>query len=128
MRLEPFTEVDAIPFDISQQRLLDRLGPPRHTGSNAVGLTELDYGDGVYRFQQGSGRLEEVTRHAPVLHLGTVAIPFPALADFVTAQDPEAFERAGFLVSPAFGIAFVPGVPDWVTALARHCIPSWRAL
>ena len=29
---------------------------------------------------------------------------------------------------PRFGLAFVPADPDWVTALARHCIPTWRAL
>ena len=81
----------------------------------------------MLRFQD-SGRLEEITRRAPVLQLDTVAIPFAALGGFVLAQDGDTFERAGFLVSPAFGIAFVPGEPDWVTALARHCIPTWRAL
>ena len=41
---------------------------------------------------------------------------------------PAAFVRAGFLVSPRFGLAFVPDQPDWVTALAAHCIGAWRAL
>lgn len=128
MRLAPFREVDGLPLRISRDELVARLGPPLRTRRNAVGLNELDYGDdGVYRFQDG-GRLEEVTRHSPVLHLGAVAVPFAALAGFVRAQDPDAFERAGFLVSPALGLAFVPDQPDWVTALARHCIPAWRAL
>ena len=44
------------------------------------------------------------------------------------AHDGEAFERAGFVVSPRWGLAFAPDCPDWVTALASHCIPTWRAL
>ena len=72
--------------------------------------------------------LEEVTARSPVLHLGTVAVPFAALAGFVAAQDPQAFRRAGFVVSPAFGLAFDPAEPPWVTVLAAHCLAEWRAL
>ena len=81
----------------------------------------------VYRFQD-SGRLEEITTRAAVLHLGAVAVPFGALDAFVRAHDGGMFERAGFLVSPRYGIAFVPGEPCWVTALARHCLGAWEAL
>ena len=59
-------------------------------------------------FRTCSGRLEEVTRRAAVLYLlldgDVVDVPFAGLA------------------------AFVPGQPDWVTALAAHCIETWRAL
>lgn len=127
LRLEPFVAFDDIPFSLSVEALLARLGPPAQQSRNAAELNAYDYGHSVLRFQH-NGRLEEITKRAPVLQLDTVAIPFSALAGFVLAQDADAFERAGFLVSPAFGIAFVPGGPDWVTALARHCIPTWRAL
>ncbi len=127
LRLQPFTAFGDLPFSLSVEDLIARLGPPNRCARNDAALNEYDYGHSVLRFQDG-GRLEEITQRAPVLQLDTVAIPFPALAGFVLAQDSEAFERAGFLVSPAFGIAFVPGEPDWVTALARHCIPTWRAL
>lgn len=127
LRLEPFTAFGDLPFSLSVEELIARLGPPNRCSRNNVALNEYDYGHSVLRFQDG-GRLEEITRRAPVLQLDTVAIPFPALASFVLEQDPETFERAGFLVSPALGLAFVPGEPDWVTALARHCIPTWRAL
>jgi hypothetical protein len=40
----------------------------------------------------------------------------------------QTFECAGFLVSPRYGLAFVPAEPDWATALAAHCLPAWRAL
>ena len=96
-------------------------------GRNEVGLNELDYDDVVFRFQDG-GRLEEVTARAAVLNLGTMAVPFAALESFVRDNDPSMFERAGFLVSPKFGLAFDPQCPNWVTALARHCIDEWRAL
>lgn len=127
MHLVPYTRVDDTPFSTTPAQLLARLGPPRRRARNDVQLDELDYGDVVYRFQD-SGRLEEVTRRTPVLHLEQLAVPFAALEGFVRSQDPEAFERAGFLVSPRYGLAFVPRDPDWVTALAVHCIPTWRAL
>ena len=127
LNLEPFTAFGDLAFSLSVEDLVARLGPPNRCSRNNVALNEYDYGHRVLRFQD-NGRLEEITQRAPVLQLDTVVIPFAALAGFVLEQDAETFERAGFLVSPAFGIAFVPGQPDWVTALARHCIPTWRTL
>jgi hypothetical protein len=127
MRLLPFESVDGVPFSTTPEQLRARHGRPGREGRNAVDLDELDYGRVVYRFQ-ASGRLEEVTMQAPVLHLRAVAVPFAALAAFVRAEDPAAFGRAGFVVSPRFGIAFDPADPAWVTALAAHCLPQWRAL
>ncbi|MBS0452307.1 MAG: hypothetical protein JSS14_13445 [Proteobacteria bacterium] len=127
MTLEPFERVDGTPFTLSPAALLRERGEPLRAGRNGVGLNEMDYGDVVYRFQD-SGRLEEITRQAPVLSLGNVVVPFAALASFIGAQDPMAFERAGFLVSPRFGLAFDPSQPFWVTALARHCLPQWQTL
>ena len=127
MRLDPYVQVDGTPFTVSAADVQRARGKPWRSGRNGVGLDEMDYGDVVYRFQD-SGRLEEITLQAEVLTLGNVAVPFAALAAFIRGQDPEAFERAGFLVSPAFGLAFDPKEPFWVTALARHCIPEWKAL
>src|SRR5262249_40495986 len=114
-------------FTASADEIAKVRGRPARSHRNGVGLHELDYGDVVFRFQD-SGRLEEVTMQAPVVHLGAVAVPFASLGHFVRAQDRAAFERAGFVVSPALGLAFAPQCPAWVTALARHCIDSWRAL
>lgn len=127
MRIEPYLSVDGVPFTISEQEVRKRWGPPLKAGRNAIGLTELDYGTVVYRFQD-SGRLEEITKAGPALHFGKVAVPFVLLPAFIRAHDPEAFERAAYLVSPRYGLAFVPGSPPWVTALARHCIDAWRAM
>lgn len=127
MFLTPFVQVDGIAFTIGRSELEARLGAPRARDRNDVGLDEWDYGDRVFRFQDG-GRLEEVTRPAAVVHLDGIAVPFGSLAAFVAGQDADAFERAGYVVSPRFGIAFVPSAPPWVTALARHAIDAWRAL
>lgn len=127
VRLTPFERVDDIPFTDRRDDLMRRYGPAPQESRNAVELTELDYGDRVFRFQD-SGRLEEITLRAPVLEVGGVAIPFASLAEFVRRHDRHAFERAGFLISPQWGLAFVPHQPDWVTALARHCLPAWRAI
>jgi len=127
LKLQPYIQVDATPFTVSPEDLLRRRGRPWRAQRNDVGLNEMDYGDVVYRFQDG-GRLEEVTLQAQVIAFGNVVVPFEALAAFVRDQDEDAFERAGFLVSPRFGLAFDPSEPCWVTALARHCIPEWEAL
>lgn len=127
MHLEPYIRVDGMPFTATREDVLRAHGQPLSELRNEVGLTALDFGGVVYRFQD-SGRLEEVTTRAEVLHLGTLAVPFRDLAAFVRAHDAAAFERAGFLVSPRYGIAFVPGEPCWVTALARHCLGEWEAL
>jgi hypothetical protein len=55
-------------------------------------------------------------------------VPFASLEAFVCEHDPLSFRRAGFVVSPRFGLAFDPSEPAWVTALARHCLAEWRAL
>lgn len=127
MKLQPFEQVDDTPFTASMDDIVRAHGQPWRSQRNDVGLNELDYGGVVYRFQD-SGRLEEITQEAEVVSLGKVAVPFTSLAGFIRAQDPDAFERAGFLVSPGFGLAFDPTEPFWVTALARHCIPEWEAL
>lgn len=127
MKLDPYRHADGTAFTATRDDIVAVRGQPHHTGRNDVGLNELDYGDAVYRFQD-SGRLEEITLQAPVLHLGAVAVPFAALAHFVRDHDPDAFERVGFIVSPRYGLAFDPDDAPWVTALAAHCIDTWRAL
>jgi len=127
MKLQPYVQVDGTPFTACSADLLRERGQPWRAARNDVGLDEMDYGDTVYRFQD-CGRLEEITLQAEVVMLGNVAVPFASLAAFVRAQDEAAFERAGFLVSPRFGLAFDPAEPFWVTALALHCIAQWEAL
>ena len=127
MNLLPFASVDGTPFSVSREALLKLRGEPLRSGRNGVGLNELDYGSVIYRFQD-NGKLEEVTMQAPVLIIGPVTMPFEALASFVRSEDPGAFERAGFVVSPRFGMAFDPDEPFWVTALAAHCLDEWRAI
>lgn len=127
MKLVPYTSVDGLPFTTTMEDLRQRFGPPLHARRNTVALNEMDYGHVVYRFQD-NGRLEEVTCEARAVDLGTHVVPFAALAPFIRERDPDCFERAGFLVSPAYGLAVAPDDPHWVTALARHCIGEWRAL
>ena len=132
MRLDPFRRVDDTPFSARRTDIERARGQPLRVEPNAVGLTALDYGDVVFPLQDSSGRLEEVTRRAPVLYLlrgdSVVDVPFAALAGYVRTHDARAFERGGFLVSPRLGLAFVPTEPDWVTALAAHCVDAWRRL
>lgn len=127
MKLDPFVSVNDLPFTVTREQLLRLWGRPADEGLNAVGLVELDYGTAVFRFQT-SGRLEEVTLQAETLLLGDEEIAFAALYGHVRDHDPDLFERAGFVVSPRFGLAFDPTSDRWVTALAAHCVDEWRAL
>lgn len=127
MKLDPYVQVDDWPFTLSSEDLQRARGTPWRAQRNGVGLDEMDYGDVVFRFQD-CGRLEEITVQAAVVNIGNVAVPFANLAGFIRAHDPEAFDRAGFVVSPKFGLAFDPSQPSWVTALARHCLPEWKRL
>ena len=127
MKLQPYVLVDATPFWASREQIENARGRPLKASRNSVGLNELDYGTVVFRFQD-RGRLEEITAQAPVVYIGNVDVPFTGLEEFVREQDAAAFERAGFIVSPKFGLAFDPNCPTWVTALAAHCIDTWRAL
>ena len=131
MRLRPYLQVDDTLFTTTAEARRAQRVPPLRAQRNPVALNELDYGAVIYRFQDG-GRLEEVTQRTPVLYLmeggAVIDVPLAGLADFVRARDAQCFERAGFLVSPRHGLAFVPHEPGWVTALAAHCIDTWRAL
>lgn len=127
MNLHPFVRVDDTPFSALREEVVKLRGTPTRTCRNGVGLHELDYDSVVFRFQD-CGRLEEITTQAPVVHIGNLSVPFAALASFVRSTDPSAFQKAGFLISPRFGLAFDPDEPFWVTALAAHCLDSWRAL
>ena len=127
MKLDPYVQVGDTPFTASREDLLRTRGEPWRAQRNGVGLDEMDYGDVVYRFQD-SGRLEEITMQGEVVNIGNIAVPFASLAAFLRAQDPDTFERAGFVISPRFGLAFDPSEPSWVTALALHCLPEWRKL
>ena len=127
MNLTPYEQVNETPFSTTPAEILQRRGEPWRSSRNDVGLNEMDYLDVVYRFQD-CGRLEEITLQAEVVTLGNIAVPFASLAAFVREHDGQVFERAGFLVSPRYGLAFDPDQPYWVTALARHCIGEWEAL
>ncbi|MGR4871948.1 hypothetical protein ACIPRI_24130 [Variovorax sp. LARHSF232] len=127
MNIDPFVSVDDMPFSASMDHVLQARGTPAATCRNGVGLNELDYGDAIYRFQD-CGRLEEMTMRAPMVHIGGIEMAFGELAAFVRDRDPSAFEKADFVISPRFGLAFAPDCPPWVTALARHCLEAWRAI
>ena len=127
MKIEPFTRVDETSFSATPQQIEAAWGPPAKRLVNEVALDEFDYGHVVFRFQ-ASGRLEEITKLAPVVFVDGQAILFPSLAGFIRTHDPSAFERAGFIISPRYGLAFDPQGPSWVTAIAEHCLDSWRAL
>lgn len=127
MQLIPFVSVDGLLFTSLREDIERQWGRPVEEGFNLVGLTELDYGWVVFRFQS-SGRLEEITTQADEIAVDGHAVSFGALEAFVCRHDAAVFRRAGFVVSPRFGLAFDPTSDRWVTVLAAHCLDEWRKL
>lgn len=127
MKVVPFESVGEVKFSDSRKDIIAALGKPDQEVGNCIGLHELKYQNIIYRFDK-AGALEEITVHAPVLDLGAVSVPFSVLSAYIHQQDHSAFTKAGFLVSPQFGLAFDPDCPPWVTVITKHSIDLWRAV
>jgi hypothetical protein len=127
MKLEPFVRVNGIAFSASREDVIQAHGTPHHEESTASGLTLVDFGETLYRFL-GNGQLDEISAQSRVLSMGQVVVPFQNLAGFVRQQDSGSFDRLGFLVSPRYGLAFIPYKRYWITALSRSAVLRWRAL
>lgn len=121
----PFVRVGDVAFGSDPAAVIGIMGERYTQQVNRIGLTEIDYGTAVYRFDDDAV-LVEITVGAPVLELDGQDIAFEALADFLRANDPNAFECAGFMISPRYGIAFDPWHASWVTAFPENMIDSWR--
>lgn len=127
MKVSPFTQVGSITFGIDPGTLAGLIGQPRSERVNRDGRIELDYGAAVYRFD-ASSTLVEITADAPTLELDGHLVPFANLPSYLQEHDESAFTRAGFSVSPRFGIAFDPHFPSWVTAFPEKSLDIWRAI
>lgn len=127
MRIEPFTKLGDVSLGANRDELCALIGTPLSTGKNRVGLEEFDYGDRVFRFES-NGLLSEITIEAKQITLGRVSVPFNHLADYIAANDSHSFERYGFVVSPAYGIAFDPEHRHWVTVLTKRGLGNWTKL
>lgn len=127
MRIEPFSKLDDVPLDATRDELSRLLGAPSSTNVNRIGLEEFDYRDRIFRFAP-SGFLSEVTIEAERVEFDQVSVPFTALPGFITSNDPHSFEKYGFIVSPAYGVAFDPEHHPWVTVLTRGGLDGWTKL
>ncbi|MFT6188798.1 MAG: hypothetical protein ACJAW8_000616 [Oleispira sp.] len=125
MKIEPYNKVDDVSLDIRDSELLNHLGDPERQSTNSVGLLEFDFGSRVFRFDS-TGTLNEVTIESEVIEVEGVAIPFKYLASHINAEDAGAFVKYGFIVSPAFGVAFDPEHSPWVTVLTKTGLAAWE--
>ena len=107
VKIIPFVRVGDVAFGSDPAAVIGIMGERYTRQVNRIGLTEIDYGTEVYRFDDDAV-LVEITVGAPVLELDGKNISYDTLADFLRANDPHAFERAGFMISPRYGIAFDP--------------------
>ncbi|MBE0462096.1 MAG: hypothetical protein ACTIDY_01535 [Halomonadaceae bacterium] len=124
MRIEPFSKLDDVSLNATRDDLSRLLGAPLGTKVNRIGLEEFDYRDRIFRFEP-SGFLSEVTIKAERVEFDQVSVQFTALSGFIFSNDPQSFEKHGFIVSPAYGVAFDPEHHPWVTVLTRGGLDGW---
>lgn len=127
MRIEPFSKLDHVSLDANRDELSRLLGAPLRNNVNQVGLEEYDYGNRVFRFEP-NGFLSEVTIEAEQVEFGQVSVPFAVLSQFISSNDPLSFKKYGFIVSPAYGVAFDPEHHSCVTVLTRGGLDAWTKL
>lgn len=127
MRIESFSRFDDVSLNATRDELSRLLGAPFSTKVNRIGLEELDYRNRIFRFKP-SGFLSEVTIEAEQIEFDQVSVPFTALSGFISSNDPHSFEKYGFIVSPAYGVAFDPEHYPWVTVLTREGLGGWTKL
>jgi hypothetical protein len=127
MELTPYVSFAGFAFGVKSSALRHQIGEPLHERTNRAGLTELDYGYAVYRFDD-EDELTEITGDADPLRLAGEVIPYAELASFVSAHDPDSFDCYGFVASPKFGSMHDPEHPSWVTALSQRSFGKLRAL
>lgn len=126
MLFVPLNAVNNIHFGATSSEVEALLGEPVRRSTDRMGRVELHFGSAIYRFSGES--LEEVTIEAPVVSIATVAIPFHHLADYLRENDPACFERVGFIISPAYGLAHDPQFACWVTAFPTSLVELWRSV
>ena len=127
MKVHPFEAVDSLQFGATAQAIKELLGPPIGDKVSRRREQELRYTDACYRFDS-QGSLVEVTIDAPAVQFGRISVPFKLLAAYLKEQDNSTFEKAGFVVSPAYGIALDPASPSWVTAFSCKRLVQWHAI
>ena len=126
MKIEPYVRVGSLQFGVSREAIVAALGKPVSERANRKGGLELEYSAAIYRLDNDS--LIEASIDAPVVILGSVAVPFQTLSAFVSEHDKEAFDCIGFVVSPAHGVAFDPKYPSWVTAFPQKELAEWQRI
>lgn len=126
MKIEPYVQVGSLRFGVGRKAILAALGKPVSERVNRKGELELEYSAAIYRLENDS--LIEASIDAPVVILGSVAVPFQTLSGFVLEHDKEAFECVGFVVSPAHGVAFDSKYPSWITAFPQKELAEWQRI
>jgi len=124
MKVQPYSTVGELAFGISREAVIGLIGAPLSTSSDRHSRTELRYPRLFVRLVAGS--VVEVTADSEVVELGDISVPFERLAEFLRQNDASTFETVGFVVSPAYGVAFDPAFRAWVTAFAKDELPKWR--
>lgn len=113
---------------MSQNAVIDLFGIPEKEKKSRSGLIELHYANACYRFDGNTKLLIEITADCSVVEFEVASLPFKRLAHYLKQQDPDLFEKVGFVVSPKFGVALDPDFSSWVTVFSKQQLLRWQAI
>ena len=136
MNVRPYQSAAGVAFGSSEAEAVSLLGPPLARKVDSQKKVELEYRDAVFRFSPEEGSLIEATLSSEYFEIEGCSLPrkepaevaFVELGYVVAKLDPASFSSVGFVVSPAFGLAFDPHHASHLTVFARSELAFWTAL
>jgi hypothetical protein len=134
MRIVPYLSVAGVPFGSTEEDIHQLLGTASKREVSRLKRLELTYDSCVFRLSEEDGRLIESTANSEYFEMHGLTLPgaksrevaFVELGYAVAKLDTESFLCHGFFVSPAFGLAFDPHFPMYLTVFAKSELVGWQ--
>lgn len=127
IRISPFHSVGPVSFGMGVADIAALLGNAVHEGLSLMGLLELTFPSGYYRFN-ADRKLVEVTTIASSFELDGVLVPASFLDAYVRRRDRFVFTRSTFVISPLYGMAFSLDSPTRVTCFPQDSLKLWLSI
>lgn len=134
MRVVPYVSTAGVLFGSKEEDICNALGQPSRREYNRLEQLELIYDFCTFRLSKAEGKLVEATANSECFEIeglrfpgkGCREIAFVELGYAIAKLDKESFLCHGFVVSPAFGLAFDPQFHPYLTVFARTELPGWQ--
>ncbi len=133
MKLVPYQSAEGVAFGSSEAEVVAAMGTPRSRVVDPLGQLELRYDIATFRFSPDDQCLVEATLSSEYFEIRGCVLPpngrgevaFVELGYVIAKLDSASFSSVGFIVSPAFGLAFDPHHAPHLTVFARTQLERW---